>query len=172
MYEDAVEQQTVHAFYAAGLATGVGDNAPFHLQFDIYNKSTSSYLSDRIQSLDRIANGIRLREFRLTDDALAEFSAPTIQYTLRLQPRDARALRLQRQYETWGEKLSAAGFNITGRVAFDDALRYARLRQVSSDQVLPWEAEGVFGVAGVREDRSRSAPWSSNDSPKTSLAER
>jgi len=160
LYEDSVEQRTVHVRYAAGLRDGYAQGALFEARLDVSGEGSGGYLTDKSQSLLRIARGVRLRDYRLSEDAADQFPTPAVQYTVRMRTKDARALRLmwEAHEATWGSEFSVDGYNALGRVVLSEALRHTRIRQIASNQVLPWESVGVFDTISARPEELEGIP--------------
>jgi len=165
LYEDVVEQRTVHVRYAAGLRYSNAQGALFDATYNVSDEDAEAYLTDRSQSLLRIAQGVRLRDYRLSEDAGDRFPAPAVQYTVRMRTKDARALRLMLEAHsaTWGDRFSVDGYNALGRLVFSEALRHTRIRQLASNQVLPWEAVGVFDTSSARPEELEGIPGLSEE---------
>jgi len=150
----------VHAIYAAGLEAETGDGKGLYSSLFELPTESATYLTDKTQSLFRIANGVRLRKYSTSSETKDRFPTPQLQYTVRMQPRDARALRLllQKQGKIWGSRFGVQGFNSSGRAAIAEALWHTRLRQNASNQVLPWEKGGFMGVVGANRSVQQGVP--------------
>jgi hypothetical protein len=164
LYEDPIENRSLHVRFAGGLRMGEAETATFDANLQVSSGETVEYLRDESQSLLRIAQGVRLRDYGVSSDPAAQLPTPAVQYTVRLRSRDARALRLmwEAHSESWGTQFSVDGFNALGRAVFSEALRHSRIRQNASNQVLPWEATGLFETPSSRPEDLEGIPGLEN----------